>query len=195
MLRIPYTIARILGLAAEKEARTLGVPMAVSLVDGEGLPLFFGRMDGALPAATEIAVSKAYTASVLQMPTHEVGKLAQPGCTLYGIQNTHGGRIVLFGGGFPLRLGGKVAGGIGISGGTVEEDMRVALPVVELLAQMETCSSGIEELLPEGLTPEHCIGRLETILPQALSQTSGNLPAGLSALLMGAIYLAVERTV
>ena len=193
-MRIPYAVARVLGLAAEKEAAALGVPMAVSLVDGEGLPLFFGRMDGALPAATEIAVSKAYTAAVLAMPTHELGKLAQPGGMLYGIQNTHGGRIVLFGGGFPLLLGGKVAGGIGISGGTVEEDMRVGLPIVELLGRMETCSSGIREVLPQGLTLEHCVGRLETILPQALSQTGGNVPAELSVLLTGAIYLAVQKT-
>jgi len=184
----------MLGFAAEKEAVALGVPMAVSLVDGEGLPLYFGRMDGALPAATEIAVSKAYTAAILRMPTHELGKLAQPGSMLYGIQNTHGGRMVLFGGGFPLKIGGKVAGGIGISGGTVDEDMRVALPVVELLAQMETCSSSIMEMVPEDLTLAHCIGRLETMLPQALSQMGGNLPTGLSVLLMGAIYLAVEKT-
>jgi len=193
-LRIPFTVARMLGFAAEKEAVALGVPMAVSLVDGEGLPLYFGRMDGALPAATEIAVSKAYTAAILRMPTHELGKLAQPGSMLYGIQNTHGGRMVLFGGGFPLKIGGKVAGGIGISGGTVDEDMRVALPVVELLAQMETCSSSIMEMVPEDLTLAHCIGRLETMLPQALSQMGGNLPTGLSVLLMGAIYLAVEKT-
>ncbi|MBI4777141.1 MAG: heme-binding protein [Deltaproteobacteria bacterium] len=184
----------MLGLAAEKEAVALGVPMAVSLADGEGLPLYFGRMDGALPAATDIAVSKAYTAAVLRMPTHEVGKLAQPGSMLYGIQNTHGGRIVLFGGGFPLKLGGKVAGGVGISGGTVDEDMRVALPVVELLAQMESCSFAIKEILPQDLKVEDCIGRLETILPQALSQAYGNVPAGLSVLLTGAIYLAAAKT-
>ena len=67
-----------------------------------------------------------------------------------------------------------IAGGIGISGGTVEEDMRVGLPIVEVLGRMETCSSGIREVLPEGLTLEQCVGRLETILPQALSQSGGN---------------------
>jgi len=192
-LRIPFPVARMLGLAAEEEATALGVPMAVSLVDGEGLPLYFGRMDGALPAASEIAVSKAYTAAVLRMPTHEVGELAQPGSMLYGIQNTHGGRIILFGGGFPLRLGGKAAGGIGISGGTVEEDMRVAVPVVELLARMEACSSAIRDMLPEDLSLEQGIGRLESILVRALSRTGEELPAGLSVLLTGAIYLAAAR--
>ena len=134
-MKLPYVVAEILVHAAEAEAGNLGVPMAVAIVDSEGGLQMFTRMDGALPVSTELAVSKAYTAASLRMPTDEVGKLAQPGQALYGIQHTHQGRIVLFGGGLPLCLDGEVVGAIGVSGGTVEQDVQVALPAVKNAAR------------------------------------------------------------
>lgn len=130
-MRISSRLARVLGRIAERQAAALGVPMAVALVDSEGGLLFFSRMDGALPASTELAMSKAYTSAILRMSTGELGRLAGPGETLYGIQHTHNGRIVLFGGGLPLRLGGRVAGAVGISGGSVEQDIQVAESVAD----------------------------------------------------------------
>ena len=56
------------------------------------------------------------------MTTEEVGRLAQPGAPLYGIQQTNGGRIVIFGGGVPLLKDGRVVGALGVSGGTLEQD-------------------------------------------------------------------------
>src|SRR5215471_3049676 len=112
-MRLPYVVAEILAAIAEREAACIGVPMAIAVVDAEGGLQFFKRMDGTLPVSTELAVSKAYTAAVLRMPTHKVGELAQPGAALYGIQHTHSGRIVLFGGGYPLFLDGEVVGAIG----------------------------------------------------------------------------------
>ena len=44
----------------------------------------------------------------------------------YGIDASAPGKIVLFGGGFPYVVNGKVVGGIGVSGGTVEQDMDIA---------------------------------------------------------------------
>jgi len=142
-MRIPYPVARALASIAEEHAAAINVPMAIAVADAEGGLIFFGRMDGALPASTEIAVSKAFTAAALRMPTHEVGKLAQPGELLYGIEQTHQGRIVLFGGGFPLKPKGKVAGAVGISGGTVEQDIQVAQSVVEALEEMDIWSRSI----------------------------------------------------
>ena len=98
------SISEILASVAEAEAAKIAVPMAIAIVDGEGGLQLFQRMDGTLPVSTELAVSKAYTAAILRMPTHQVGELAQPGQALYGIQHTHNGRIVLFGGGYPLVL-------------------------------------------------------------------------------------------
>ena len=122
-MRLPYVVAEILVSVAEAEASNMAVPVAIAVVDAEGGLQLFKRMDGTLPASTELAVSKAYTAAVLRMPTHEVGELAQPGGMLYGIQQTHNGRIILFGGGYPLCIQGQIVGAIGVSGGTVEQDM------------------------------------------------------------------------
>ena len=55
--------------------------------------------------------------AAFQMPTHELGAASRPDGPLYGIENTVPGRIVLFGGGFPYLVDGKVAGGIGVAGG------------------------------------------------------------------------------
>ena len=120
-------IARLLASIAEDKASHMAIPMAIAFVDERGGLVFFTYMDGYLPAGTEIAISKAYTSATLQMATSEVGKLAQPGEMLYGIQNMFNGRIVLFGGGLPLYLNGKVVGAVGVSGGTVK-DLRIKMP-------------------------------------------------------------------
>ena len=81
-MRLPYVVSEILASVAEAEAAKIAVPMAIAIVDGEGGLQLFQRMDGTLPVSTELAVSKAYTAAILRMPTHEVGELAQPGQAL-----------------------------------------------------------------------------------------------------------------
>lgn len=111
--------------AAEK-SKEMGVPVVFSAVDGGGNLMLLQRMEGALPGSIEVSAGKAYTAYAFRMPTHELGQAAQPGGPLYGIENASPGKIILFGGGFPYVTDGQVAGGIGISGGTVEEDMEIA---------------------------------------------------------------------
>ncbi len=147
-MKIPLSLSRILGSIAESAAADEGLAMAIAIVDREGSLQYFARMEGTLPASTELAVSKAYTAAALRMSTREVGEMALPGRSLYGIQHTHGGKIVLFGGGFPLLVRGLVAGGIGISGGTVEEDERVAGVVLNALGEMESLIEWIKPLCP-----------------------------------------------
>ena len=188
-MKISYSLARILASIAEGEALCLGVPMATAVADAEGGLLYFGRMDGSLPASTEIAIGKAYTAAALRMTTHELGKLAQPGELLYGIQHTYPGKIVVFGGGFPLRLQGEVVGGIGISGGTVEEDMRVAEPVVEALAQMESLSEWIGKFLTGRSETEDWLPRLQGTLAEVVKEMEITLSHSDSSILSGAIML------
>jgi uncharacterized protein GlcG (DUF336 family) len=188
-MKISYPIARILGSIAETKASALAVPMAIALGDREGCLLFFGRMEGALPASTDIAISKAYTAAALRMATHEVGELAQPGGVLYGIQHTLNGKIVLFGGGLPLRLKGRVVGAVGISGGTVEEDLKVAESVVEALGEMEHWSERIRKFLPVNPLEKSWMYGLEEKL-EALDQINCPLPREAFSILTGAILLA-----
>ena len=118
-------LERMAGRAKEK-SRELGVPVVFSAVDSGGNLLLLARMDGALPGSVEVSAGKAYTANAFRMPTHELGAAAGPEGSLYGIGNAAPGKIILFGGGFPYVSGGQVLGGIGVSGGTVEQDMEIA---------------------------------------------------------------------
>lgn len=112
--------------AAEEQADEIEVPMCIAVVDEGANLVGFHRMDGALLASIDIARNKAYSAVGLKMPTDEIGEAAQPGAALFGIGNTNDGRIVTFGGGFPIESDGNVIGAIGVSGGSPQEDMTVA---------------------------------------------------------------------
>lgn len=118
-------LERMAGRAKEK-SRELGVPVVFSAVDSGGNLLLLERMEGALPGSVEVSAGKAYTANAFHMPTHELGAAARPDGPLYGIGNAAPGKIILFGGGFPYEVDGKTVGGIGVSGGTVEQDMEIA---------------------------------------------------------------------
>lgn len=117
--------------AAKKKAEEIGVPMVIAVVDAGGNTIALQRMDDALLVSINIAINKAYTAVALKMPTDELAKVAQPGGALFGIHTTDGCRIVIFGGGFPVKRGDEIIGGIGVSGGSVEEDTACAMAALE----------------------------------------------------------------
>ena len=77
-------------------------------------------------AVIAVAFQKAYTVVALKMSTIELKQLSQPGGPLYGIQHTNQGRIVIFGGGEPLKVNGRIVGGLGVSGGSEEQDTALA---------------------------------------------------------------------
>lgn len=112
--------------AAERRATAIDTPMVITVANSEGNLVAQHRMDGAWLASVDISRNKAYTAAALDMPTHELADPTRPGESLYGLQNTDQGRMVVFGGGYPLIRGGEVVGAIGVSGGAVEQDMDVA---------------------------------------------------------------------
>ena len=123
---LSLNICRKMAEAAVAKAEEIEVPIVFSVVDKHGNLVLFERMEGALLASIDISINKAYTSSALKMSTDKISKLVKPDSELYGIQWTNRGRIVSFGGGYPLRYHGKVIGGIGVSGGTVKEDMIIA---------------------------------------------------------------------
>jgi len=113
--------------AATAEARAVGVPMNVAVIDtGANLKAFL-RMDGALLGSVDIALRKARTAALFGMNTEAIGEFCKPGGTSPGLENTNGG-LVVFAGGIPLRdAGGHLVGAVGVSGGSVDQDLRVAV--------------------------------------------------------------------
>ncbi|MDZ5812018.1 heme-binding protein [Halorubrum sp. AD140] len=123
--------------AAEVKAEDIGVPMCIAVMDEGANLVAFRRMDDALIASIDIAQNKAYSSVSLEMDTETIQEVAQPGESLYGIGGTNGGRIVTFGGGFPLEdADGNVVGGLGVSGGSAEEDMEVARAGVEVFESL-----------------------------------------------------------
>ena len=109
-----------------EEAAAMGLNAIAAVADEGANTVAAMRMDGAILASYDIAVNKAYTSVALKMPTEKLAELAAPGGELYGIQHTNGGKIVIFGGGEPLYLGGEVVGAIGVSGGTLKQDTELA---------------------------------------------------------------------
>lgn len=117
--------------AAKREAREINVPMNIAVVDRGGNLVTFERMNDAWLASIDIAIDKAFTAASLQMPTSDLAEPSQPGESLYGLNTTNDGRIVVFGGGIPLEVEGSVVGAVGVSGGAVEQDQQVAQAAVD----------------------------------------------------------------
>lgn len=114
--------AKLLAARVEERAREMGVRAVVAIADEGGNLKLCECMDDSYLASRDIAINKAYTSVALKMSTKKLSVLAAPGGSLYGIQHTNGGRIVIFGGGDTLELRGKVLGGLGVSGGSEEQD-------------------------------------------------------------------------
>ncbi|NLX07034.1 MAG: heme-binding protein [Phycisphaerae bacterium] len=112
--------------AALAKAEGMGVKMNIAVVDAGANLRAFIRMDGAWLGSIDIAIKKAKTARFFDMPTGEIGKLSQPGGSLYNIEHSNGG-LITFPGGLPIRdKDGTVIGAIGVSGSVVENDHAVA---------------------------------------------------------------------
>jgi uncharacterized protein GlcG (DUF336 family) len=112
--------------AAEQKATEIGVPMAIAIVDHGGLLKAFHRMDGLDRAVSvDLVQRKAYTSASFRAPTHMLAENAMENgpfaASLANIPN-----FTLLGGGYPINDGEEVVGGIGVGGGSVEEDMEVA---------------------------------------------------------------------
>lgn len=115
-------LAEELADAVIAKARSMDMRIVVCVSDAAGNPKVVKIMDDAYIASYDIAVNKAFTSVALKMPTSNLKTLAKPGGELYGIQFTNNGRIIVFGGGEPLAEGGRIVGGLGVSGGSEEQD-------------------------------------------------------------------------
>lgn len=110
----------------EQEAKRRGKNAVIAVCGPDGNPIAVHVMDGAFLVSFDVATKKAYTAVAVKMSTKELAVLAQPGGTFFGVDKMDNGKIVIFGGGVPLKVGDTIIGGLGISGGTGEEDHSLA---------------------------------------------------------------------
>jgi uncharacterized protein GlcG (DUF336 family) len=117
--------------AGLKKSNELGTKMNIAVVDRGGNLVAFAREDGAWVGSVDVSVKKAKTATFFDMETQEIGKLSQPGGSLYNIEHSNGG-LITFPGGVPLTApDGTILGGVGVSGSSVEEDQVVARAALE----------------------------------------------------------------
>lgn len=114
---------KVMAEAAETKAVELGVPIVFAGVDAGGNLMLLHRMEDSLLGSIDIAIGKAFTSAAFRMPTASLKDPSSPAGELSGIQNSNGGRVVVFGGGLPVFVDGHIAGGIGVSGGTVDQDV------------------------------------------------------------------------
>lgn len=120
----------------EEEAERRGKKAVIAVCGPDGNPIAVHVMDGAFLVSFDVAVRKAYTSVAVKMSTMELAKLTQPGQTFYGLEALEGGKLVIFGGGVPLVCNGNIIGGLGISGGTGEEDHSLAEYALSVLPEI-----------------------------------------------------------
>ncbi|HYK95489.1 MAG TPA: heme-binding protein [Candidatus Dormibacteraeota bacterium] len=118
--------AKAMMKAAMAEGRRLGVALSVAVVDQGGQLVAFERMDAADLVTIGLAQDKAWTALMNRMPTRDLAPLVQPGAEFYGYASIGRGRTIVFAGGVPLLRDGVLVGGVGVSGGSLEEDQAAA---------------------------------------------------------------------
>ena len=118
-------IAKDIADRVEEQALRSEVPVAVCLIDIHGNVILKHRMSGAPAFSIELSERKAYTSALVGLRTADLFPLVQPGQELFPLMGLSGGRFCSMGGGAPLVSGGQKVAGVGVSGGTVEQDVDI----------------------------------------------------------------------
>ena len=137
--KLTLDIANALIERVKAFAHKMGVRVVIAVSDQAGRPVAVQCMDDAYIASFDIAVNKSFTSASLKMSTETLSHLSQPGQSLYGIQHTNQGRIVIFGGGEPLEVDGKILGALGVSGGSAKQDTEIAAYGRKIFKEVLSC--------------------------------------------------------
>lgn len=122
-----FTTVHSIMAACLKKAQEIEVSVAVTIVSNTGQQIASFTMPDSLLVSTEMAKKKAYTAVAMKQATLDLKQVVQPGEDLYQLETLTNGQIVSFGGGIPLyNQENQIVYGLGVSGGTVNEDQLVA---------------------------------------------------------------------
>src|SRR6267154_3221319 len=118
-------IAKEIADRIEAESMKQNVPVAVTVIDIHGNVILIHRMTGAPAFSLELSERKAYTSALVGMRTADLMPLVEPGQDLFPLMTVAGGRYCAMGGGAPLSREGERVAGVGVSGGTVEQDVAI----------------------------------------------------------------------
>ena len=131
----------------EAEATQAKVPVAVCVIDIHGNIILKHRMNGAPTFSLELSERKAYTSALVGLRTADLSPLVQPGQALYPLMGVAGGRFCSMGGGAPLKIDGQLVAGVGISGGTVDQDVAILEAGLREPAASEAIKMNIEVIV------------------------------------------------
>src|ERR1700735_49568 len=118
-------LAKELTDRVEAEAAKVKIPVSVCVMDIHGNIVLLHRMNGAPAFSIEISERKAYTSALVGIRTAELLPMTQPGQPLFPLATVSGGKYCAMGGGVPVKREGAVIAGIGVSGGTVDQDVSI----------------------------------------------------------------------
>jgi uncharacterized protein GlcG (DUF336 family)/catechol 2,3-dioxygenase-like lactoylglutathione lyase family enzyme len=119
------TFAKDVAGRIEAQATRSKVPVAVCIIDIHGNIILKHRMNGAPAFSIELAERKAYTSALVGLRTADLFPLVQPGQALFPLMGVSGGKYCAMGGGAPLTVESQLVAGVGVSGGTVEQDVDI----------------------------------------------------------------------
>ena len=119
------TFAKNIADRVETQSARAKIPVAVCVIDIHGNIILKHRMSGAPAFSIELSERKAYTSALVGLRTAELSPLVQPGQELFPLMGLSGGRFCSMGGGAPLTSDGQLVAGVGVSGGTVEQDVGI----------------------------------------------------------------------
>ena len=123
----------------EAQAARWNMRVVAAVSDASGRPIAVHSMDGAYHGSFDVALNKAYTATAFQMSTDKLAQACKPGNDLYGLQFSNNGKVMILGGGVPLMVGKTMIGALGVSGGTAEEDTKLAAYGSSVLKEVIEC--------------------------------------------------------
>ena len=118
-------LAKTIAERVEAQSARAKVPVAVCVMDVHGNVVLKHRMNGAPAFSLELSERKAYTSALVGLRTADLSPLVQPGQELFPLMGLSGGRFCSMGGGAPLTCDGQLVAGVGVSGGTVEQDVGI----------------------------------------------------------------------
>lgn len=130
--RLHLKLGKALMEIIEERAKQLGLSAVIALCTPEGNMLAVHAMDGSYLLSFDVAMKKAYTSVALKMSTLELKELTKEGGTFHGLEAAVD-NVIAIGGGIPLVVDDVLLGGLGVSGGTGEEDHELACFGLEAL--------------------------------------------------------------
>jgi uncharacterized protein GlcG (DUF336 family) len=119
------TFAKNIADRVEAQSARAKVPVAVCVIDIHGNIILKHRMSGAPTFSIELSERKAYTSALVGLRTADLFPLVQPGQELFPLMGLSEGRFCSMGGGAPLTSEGQLVAGVGVSGGSVEQDVGI----------------------------------------------------------------------